>query len=126
MPGIRVAAKYAPRTFLDIGCGIGTKLAFMSVLGWRVWGIDRHQPYIDIARELVPEAMLECCDVRELTSLRADVIYMYHPAIAEELEQEVETHLATLMEPGTVIFAPHRNLAYLGLESLEHDVWRMR
>jgi 2-polyprenyl-3-methyl-5-hydroxy-6-metoxy-1,4-benzoquinol methylase len=126
MQGVRVAAEHAPRTFLDIGCGIGTKLAFMYALGWRVSGIDRHQPYIDAAQELVPEATLFCADIREVTELPYDVIYMYRPAVSEELEQEVERHVVSHLEPGTVVFAPHRDLAHLGLEPLEHDVWRMR
>ncbi len=125
LPPMRVAMEHARgKRFLDLGCGIGTKLAFMQALGWEVSGVDRWLGYVKAAREMMPETEIIHADIRELAELPADVIYMYRPARSDELEAEIETHVVKLMEPGMVLFLPARDGMGLGLESLGPEVWR--
>jgi 2-polyprenyl-3-methyl-5-hydroxy-6-metoxy-1,4-benzoquinol methylase len=115
LPGIRQASELTDgRRFLDIGCGIGTKLALMHTLGWEVAGIDRTEHYLDAARELIPEATLTHADALALNSFNADLVYMYRPAVSDKLETELERHVLAHVKPGTVCFFPTRR---------QPDVW---
>lgn len=97
------------RRFLDIGCGIGSKLALMSALGWETHGIDRHLPYVEAARELVPEAKVEHADAFDVGAFDADLVYMYRPAVSDELEDRLEQHVLERVVPGAVMFWPLRH-----------------
>lgn len=111
LPGIRVAAALTsgPR-FLDIGCGIGTKLALMHVLGWQTAGIDRCEHYAAAARELVPEAEVRTVNAFDIDCFDADLVYMYRPAVSDELESKLEEHVLERVAPGTVCFFPLRHV----------------
>ena len=110
------------RRFLDVGCGIGTKLAFMLGMGWDVAGIDRHKPYLDAAGELCPGAALTCADARDVEFFDADIVYMYGPARDEPLRTEIERHVIERIAPGTVLVVPTRKLRF-GLRQLAPEVW---
>ena len=110
LDGIRQASAMTDcRVFLDLGCGIGSKLALMHHLGWAVHGVDHHRPYVQAARELVPEAAVEHADIRDLDRLDADLVYMYRPARSDQLETELEQHVLERVAPGTVMFWPLRH-----------------
>ncbi len=109
LPGIRAAsAMTAGRRFLDVGCGIGTKLALMAGLGWEVAGIDRHPPYIESALDLCPEAELTVADLRDTETFDADLVYMYRPGVSDETASALEAHVEARVRPGTVLFFPTR------------------
>ena len=109
LPLIEQAASLVPgRRFLDVGCGIGTKLLFMHYLGWKVAGIERHPPYAHAARSLVPEAHVQTVDVFDLGEFDADVVYSYRLGVTEALQAEVEAHITARMRPGTVLLLPGR------------------
>lgn len=114
------------RRFFEAGCGIGTKLALMSILGWQVTGLDRYQPYLDAAAELVPEATLILGDVTDVNRFDADVVFMYRPAVDDDLEAIMEKHLADCVAPGTVLLVPPETPFFwsLGLERLGPNLWR--
>lgn len=126
LSGIRTAIAAADaRTFLDIGCGIGTKLAYMYALGFAVRGVDHHQPYLDAARKMIHEAELEHADVRELDAIDEAIVYMYRPAVADELEDELEAHVARVLRDGAVLFLPARPDAKPpGMRQLAGCVWK--
>jgi SAM-dependent methyltransferase len=113
------------RRFLDVGCGIGTKLALMSAVGWTVAGIDWHRPYLDAARELVPEADLTLADVRDMEVFDADVVFMYRLAVDDAVNAEVEAHLIDGCPPGQILIVPWTaTFAELGVEPVQTNVWR--
>lgn len=114
------------RRFFEVGCGIGTKLALMSILGWEVTGLDRYQPYMAAAAELVPEAILVLGDMRDVEFFDADVVFMYRPAIDDQVENEMEQYLAERVAPGTVLLIPPETPFFwsLGLERLGPCLWR--
>lgn len=110
LDGIRQCADLTDgRRFLDVGCGIGTKLAIMYHLGWQVAGLDRHQPFVEAARELVPEASVTHADALDADEFDADVVYMYRPAKSDALEEKLEAHVLEHVEVGTVLFFPTRS-----------------
>lgn len=128
-PQIEVAtAATTGRRFLDVGCGIGTKLALMHVLGWQVAGIDRHEPYIAVARELVPEATLTQADLRDVDCFDADLVYMYRPGVSEQMASALERHVIERMRPGSLLFLPTRLSLPVGVdvEELAVSLWRLR
>lgn len=107
--GVQIAVPFTRgRRFLDIGCGIGTKLMLMHYLGWEVAGIDRHEPYVKAARKLIPEASLTCADLRDVGSFTADFVYMYRPGVSDALEDALERHVISCLTPGTVLYLPLR------------------
>lgn len=122
-----VSALTEGRRFMDIGCGIGTKLALMHVMGWRVAGLDRHGPYIESARELVPEADVIHADLREIDRFDADLVYMYRPGVSDELEEELERHVVERMTVGSLFFLPDRELdAIDGMTKISRWLWEKR
>jgi trans-aconitate methyltransferase len=126
MYGMEEASKHtAGRRFLEIGCGIGTKLALMHYAGWSVQGIDINQDYLDSAAQLCPEAKLTCSDMRDVPYFDADVVYMYRPAFTLEMEQQLDHHLADNIAIGTLLYlVPETpDFWHLGLEKLGPYLW---
>lgn len=109
LDGLRRAAPLVQgRRFLDVGCGIGTKLAFMHYLGWQVAGIDRHSPYIETAEKVAPFAQLTTADAFDVQEFDADLVYAYRPCVHEDLQLQLEDHLAAHMDAGAVLWLPCR------------------
>lgn len=107
--GLRRADELASgRRFVDLGCGIGTNMAIAYHLGWQVYGVDKRAEYVEAARELLPEARIEQIDLTLIAELDADVVYMYRPARSDELEDELEEHVLSIVSTGTVCFWPLR------------------
>jgi SAM-dependent methyltransferase len=122
-PGLKAAAEVANGTrFLDVGCGIGTKLAMAHYLGFEVAGIDRHEPYIEMARELVPEAELVVADLEDVKKFDADIIYMYRPGKSERMATRLEKHVVAHAKKGAVVFLPTRNPKWLSAPAAP-EVW---
>jgi hypothetical protein len=110
LAGVAAAsALTAGRRFLDLGCGIGSKLAIMHALGWRTRGVDHYRPYDDAARDLIPEAVVAHLDIFKLDDLDADLVYMYRPAKPDTLQALLEAHVLRVAQPGTVMFWPLRH-----------------
>ncbi len=125
---LAVVETQAPgRRFFDVGCGMGTKLAFMHYLGWAVGGVDVYEQYIDVARRFVPEADLRTLNAFDLQSTEADVVYAYRPCRSDEHELALEHHLLSIMTSGTLLWLPCRvpSLPDLPAEHLGHQVWRV-
>lgn len=118
--GIRVAISHTKGLrFADLGCGIGTKLAFMHALGFEVFGVDHVHHYIEAARELIPQAHLTEGDIRDYNP-DADIVFMYRPARSDDLEEEMEQTVAARMRPGSVLYLPVRPLPD-GFAETEHS-----
>lgn len=112
------------RTFTDLGCGIGTKLAFMHHLGYRVIGVDIHAPYLVAAHELVPEAELHHSDIRDFAEIPAGIVFMYRPMVSEQDEEELERHVLEHMQPGSILMLPARHVELEGAMQTRPFVWR--
>jgi SAM-dependent methyltransferase len=54
----------ATRAVLDVGCGLGSEVAYLSAAGWHAVGIDLSGPAIRQARQLHPAAFAGCLFAR--------------------------------------------------------------
>jgi len=129
MASVEMVGQFVPQgRFLDVGCGIGTKLALMYSLGWEVSGLDWNQEYVFRARELLPERAdaIVVADLRDVESFDADVVYMYRPAKSDEQEEAVERHLIGHCAQGTLLILPETPVtSQLDLERVGPNVWRV-
>jgi hypothetical protein len=83
---IRTASKGALR-FLDVGCGLGTKVTIAGMLGFDAYGLEVNPRYAEIAGECVGKSRILCCDGISFPSYKDfDVIYFYNPTPAGDLE----------------------------------------
>ncbi len=99
-----------PRRFLEVGCGIGSKLAAAFFLGWGdLTGVELRPEYADLARKVCPEAEIICADAFDFDGYGDfDVIYQYRPFIEDMDQDRLETHILARAKPGTVMFWPQR------------------
>lgn len=129
MEDLEVAQRFAPgKQWMEIGCGIGTKLIIASQCGFSVHGIEVREQYIAVAKHLCPEAKYEVADARYYDGYAAfDVIHCYRPIISEEGQHSLEEHLTKQMRRDAVLILPHRNVFALGWrladESKNGHVW---
>jgi SAM-dependent methyltransferase len=124
--GMEAVGQCMGRSFLDVGCGIGTKIHLARMLGWQnVAGIDRYALYVAKARRLCPWADIQVCDAATFARYdEFDVVYMYRPCIADDDERELEQLVTSRMRPGAVAFFAQGIAEGLG-EPLAQDVWRV-
>jgi SAM-dependent methyltransferase len=114
LEGLHTAGHYLAATdrwpahsqFLDVGCGIGTKMALASFLGWRVKGIELHEEYLKVCRRLVPSAPLIQANAFDLTDAYAyaDLVYSYRLCQDEDEQMRLARHLTKHMAPGALLF----------------------
>ena len=92
------------RRFLEVGCGIGTKMALAESVGFNAHGIE-------ILPDLVAEALREGLNVVEADArfwrgyADFDTVYVNHPLLDQTAEQEFERELHRVMKPGSVLVA---------------------
>lgn len=104
LPPLLVAAGYVEgREFLDVGCGIGRNLVLAHYLGWRVAGVDIHRPYIEAAKELVPEAELLHSDAFNVSFFDADVVFVNRAMVSAEAQARLQDHVIRRMRPGSLL-----------------------
>lgn len=106
--------------FVDVGCGIGSKLAYIKNIGYgypsfNLHGIEITPEYAEVAKKLVPTANIIIGNALEQDYSKYDVIYFYCPLRDHKLETQLEKRIITTSKPGAIIMA---NL-------YQHDLWRM-
>ncbi len=92
--------------FLEVGCGIGSKLLLARFLGWGdVTGIELRPEYAEVARHLCPEADVFEADAFEWDGYGDfDLVFMNRPCIPDELERRLEERVLSLMTSGSYAF----------------------
>jgi SAM-dependent methyltransferase len=92
------------QTFLDVGCGIGTKCLIAASYGLSVSGIDRVSDYIDESARLgiVTQQMLieDFADYADY-----GLVYVNHPRKDQEGEADLERQIQDHMSMGSVLLA---------------------
>lgn len=76
--------------FLDVGCGLGSKVGIAQSLGFDAYGLEINPQYAAIASEQVGPNRILCTDAvgfREYGNF--DVIYFYNPMVSGEIEQAI-------------------------------------
>lgn len=125
---MEVVGRCAPgRRFLEVGCGIGTKMIIATKLGYEVHGIEVREQYAAVAKHLCPEAKVEIADARAYDDYRSyDVVFSYRPLRSDAGMAAFDQWLTDRMRPDAVLFAPYRSLRGLGWRFAEPDnshVW---
>jgi len=119
-----VTAEPAPRTFLDAGAGIGTKV----ILAREVFGLAAAG--IDVVEEYLAEALRLGAPVDEADAMtyeaygQWDVVYHYGPYREPERQVEFERRLQSEMAPGAVLVAAMPSAKPAAWESLFRAPWQ--
>lgn len=89
-----------PGSFLDIGCGTGTKVLRANRAGFDAWGLEIRPRYAALARKL--GAQVIDGDAREYVDYHLySCVFLFHPLI--EGEADLEQKVMELMAPGAVL-----------------------
>jgi SAM-dependent methyltransferase len=110
-------------SFLDVGCGIGDKLALARALGWNATGIERHPPYAQTAVELFGVPVETCWAGDYERYVDHDVIYCYRLSRDDAPQVALNDLIASRMRPGALhwcIGPPYPD----GLTHVDGFVWR--
>lgn len=104
------------RTFIDVGCGIGTKMIAANILlHCRVFGIEKDPKYVEAARKLlgtdgnyrfgsIPGTVIHS-DALEHSYEPYDVIYFYCPLFDDKLQVKLEQRIITTAKKGAFVMA---------------------
>lgn len=115
------------RRFLDVGCGIGSKLYLARQLGWQVFGVELNPAYAQIARRLAPGAMIAECDAGGYQDYSAfDLVYAYRPAKDDTLCIGLEQTLIRAIRPGALLWLPDPRSGVIDLEQVAPKLWRKK
>jgi hypothetical protein len=98
------------RTFIDAGCGIGTKCLLAGRYGLAAHGIDRVPEYVAEAARLGVSAELAL--IEDYTGFaRYGLVYVDHPAVGGGDEARLEAGIHAQMAPRSVLMAMSYDLA---------------
>ena len=100
-------------TFMDVGCGIGSKLKLArDNFGWaegkrlKVFGLEYSQKYVDIAKRFVgSDAAFKVMDAREFDYAGINIVYFYCPMLDPTKQRELEKQIYTTVSKNTIIIA---------------------
>jgi hypothetical protein len=93
--------------FLEVGSGIGTKLALARVMDWQPYGIERYLPYLEVCRRVFPHVNAEEGNAETFEDYGDfDLVYMCRVAPDDRRQEAITCRAAELMRSGAVLFAP--------------------
>ena len=92
--------------FLDVGCGIGTKVLLVQQWGWEADGLDFVPEYCEAARELCGAlSAITCVDAREYDNYGTyDLVYAYRPLVDMDETMKLTIWMAEQLKPGALMF----------------------
>lgn len=116
---------YIPVKFIDVGCGLGTKVALAKSLGCDAHGIEINRKYVNVARRLLGERYYDYKkgdykgitlsnkilkgDAKKADFSPYDIIYFYCPQLRNDklgdLESQLEDQILSTAKQGAVILA---------------------
>lgn len=104
------------KSFLDVGCGAGDKVAIASKLVKKSCGIEYQQVYADYAKESGLD--VECCNAFKYNGYgNFDIIYMYHPIMDDLLYKKLVKRILNHMKPGAILIEVYETI--LTMEALD-------
>ena len=89
--------------FLDLGCGVGTKVLRAQRSGLDAWGLELRPRYVRIAHKLGAQVIEG--DARKVIDVIEDFdcVYLFHLLVDVEAEKALEQRTMTLMRPGSLL-----------------------
>tara|TARA_Y100000034_G_scaffold129783_1_gene186909 strand:+ start:443 stop:1054 length:612 start_codon:yes stop_codon:yes gene_type:complete len=94
------------KKFLDIGCGIGTKVMLADVL-FDAHGLELNEEYLRVA-DLIGCRNVWQADAMEYVEYGDyDILYFYAPFREDILQNRFERHVYQHMSPGTILIPMH-------------------
>jgi SAM-dependent methyltransferase len=114
-----------PLHFLDVGCGIGTKMLLAGGLLLQTFGIEKRPEYAQIAARL--GLKVQVADAMEWDHYSAfDIVYTYRLFLGAEDQMRFEDRLFRLVAPGAVLITVGGEQwpDLEGWETLGNFVWR--
>lgn len=98
--------EYKKPLFVDVGCGIGTKLVLAKQFyKFDLAGIECYPDYVKVARELVPYAKIIEGNALDQDYSAYDVIYFYCPACNKDIQTKLEARIIETAKPGAYVLA---------------------
>lgn len=90
--------------FLDVGCGIGTKVRLAEVIfSLESYGVEIDERMVEASRSLVP-GKVDPTDALNYSGYdKFDIIWMYRPFRNPALQRELEELIFATAKPGTVV-----------------------
>jgi SAM-dependent methyltransferase len=91
-------------SFIDVGCGIGSKAYLAQRYGFSAHGVEITSKYVKIARRLLgPHGEVFEGDAREFNYEPYDVIYFYWPMMDHTKELQLEQRIFDTAKKGAII-----------------------
>ncbi len=113
--------------YLEVGCGIGTKLVIAQHFGFEVHAIEARAQYVATAQFLCPEATIKIADARHYDNYGAfDVIFCYRPLISDEGQAALDEFICGKAKSDAVLLYPYRNLTQYGWAQNAEHVWERK
>ncbi len=93
--------------FIDIGCGFGNVMLFAEQFGFSVYGLEKDEASLEIARDFFEPHQLIEEDLRTFPRYSEfDIIYYFCPLT--EGEREFERYLEEEIRPQTILIANYK------------------
>lgn len=128
--------------FIDVGCGIGSKLVLAYSVGnykglhsEDLYGIEKDPRYLEVAKTLLDEAGIRGAhlikgDFFHHTYKPYDIIYFYGPLMDHEKEVKLETLILDTAKPGAYVIAHYRRgspqLYAERCTGISEHIWRVK
>ena len=109
--------------FLDVGCGIGTKMRLAELMGWSASGLEYWEPYAQVARgHGLDVTVTEASGFEGYDTF--DLVYIFRLCVELDDEAALTAHIASRMRLGALLFhagGPDPDW----LEHIGESVWRV-
>lgn len=83
----------SPR-FLDVGCGLGSKVGIALSLGFDAYGLEINPYYAEVACGQIGRDRVLCTDALGFHDYgKFDVVYFYNPMVSDQLEEVIMSNV---------------------------------
>src|SRR5215831_11774913 len=90
--------------FLEVGCGLGTKLALAHELGFEAVGIDIHRPYLEVCWRTFPHVAASQCSMADFQNWgEFDLVYVARPVTSVAAQMIASHRILEGMRPGALL-----------------------
>ena len=118
-------------TFVDIGCGFGNVMLFAEQLDFEVFGLEKDEASLEVARKLFePEQLIEA-DIRKYSGYdRFDIIYYFCPLT--EGQRDFEKFVEDQMKKDSILIANYKRSQDINSDprfrrlSVELPIWQKK